>query len=488
MSTNWLASSIIYQIFPDRFHIGNNLTVHDKIRRGLYAAGAIPKNWDDLPQVCHEQSSHFFGGDLAGIIEKLDYVQQLGANAIYLTPIFRSPSYHKYDTLDYRQIDPALGDFETFERLIQQAHARNIKIIIDIVLNHLSNHHPYFQDAINNPASKYREFFSFTDYPHTYNCWWGYKNMPELRLEHPAVQDEFITGPNSVIRFWLERGVDGIRLDCANDLGIEPCRLIYETAKSINPDAVIIGELAGFAADWLNRLDGVQSYFPTVSIYSLLDGQISAAQFGANLSALYAAAPQRRHYHSFTMLSSHDYLRALTLLKGDMRKYAAALILQFTLPGAPMIYYGEEIGMEGERDPMNRAPMRWNPADWKQDVLSLYRRLIQTRRERAELQCGEFMELSQWLNNGVVAYLRYLPDDLKQFALIVVNPTNERKRFRLFVPYSYFLSDVIMIDIFSGQKTQNIDGYLDIEIEAMTGTLSLPDYLHKPNYSFYKRI
>ena len=488
MSNSWFRSSIVYQIFPDRFHIGNKLTIHEKMEQGLYPPKAVPKNWNGLPERTYDQSSHFYGGDLTGIIEKLDYVQQLGANAIYLTPFFPAPSYHKYDTLDYKGIDPALGNFETFAELIRQAHARNIKVIIDIVINHLSDQHPYFQEAIRNPDSKYRDYFYFTEYPHTYNCWWGYRHMPELRLEHEAVQEEFITGEKSVIRFWLEQGIDGIRLDCANDLGPEVCRRIYNTVKAQNPEAIVLGELSGFAAEWLQVLDGVQSYFSTVSIYSLLDQKISASQFGQNIDMLYKEAPDKKLFNSFIMLSSHDYRRVLTILENDLEKNTLALILQFTLPGVPMIYYGEEIGMEGESDPLNRAPMQWDERSWNHNVLKMYQRLIQLHKERRELSQGEFMDLSQWLNNGVVAYFRYLPGDPKQCSLIIVNPTEDKKTFRLFVPYSYFLSDVMMEDLFSGAKIQNIDSYLDITVEPKQGAVYLPDYLYKGNYSFYKRI
>ena len=488
MPSNDFHSRIVYQVFPDRFSIGDTRTVQEKIAEGLYPVDAVPKDWDQLPEKTHDQGSHFFGGDLAGLIEKLGYIQQLGANAIYMTPLFPAPSYHKYDTRDYKNIDPAIGDFETFDRLIQEAHKRDIKIVIDIVLNHLSDQHPYFQEAIANPESKYREYFNFTDYPDTYDCWWGYRHMPELRLENPIVQEDFITGEDSVVRFWLEQGIDGIRLDCANDLGPAACRLIRETAKVVNPDAMIIGEVSGFAAEWLNVLDGVQSYFNTVSIYSLIENRISAAQFGANLKTLYDAAPKEKLLNSFNMLSSHDYRRILTILGGNIEQYAMALILQFTLPGVPMIYYGEEIGMEGEADPMNRAPMRWDSEDWNTSVLNFYQHLIRLRKQRKELCQGDFMDLSQWLNNGVVAYFRYLPEDPKQCSLIMINPTQEKKNFRLFVPYSYFLSDVIMENIFTGTQTKNIDSYLDLEIEAQAGAIYLPDYLYKDNYSFYKRI
>lgn len=474
---------------PDRFHIGNNLTIHGKIAQGLYPHNGIPKNWNELPEEKQEENNyHFYGGDLAGIIEKLDYIQHLGANVIYLTPFFRSNTYHKYDTLDYKSIDPAMGDFSTFDELIRQAHQRDIKVLIDLVLNHLSDQHPYFKEAVRNPDSQYRDYFYFTDHPNTYNCWWGFPFMPELRLEHEAVQEEFITGQDSVIRFWLEKDIDGIRLDCANDLGPEVCRVIYDTVKMVNPNAILLGEVAGFAAEWLHVLDGVQSYFITVSIYSLLQKKISASQFGMNLKTLYEESPDKKILNSFTMLSSHDSGRAFTILNRDMNQYALALILQFTLPGIPMIYYGEEIGMEGKGDPLNRAPMQWNEDNWNKDILNLYQQMIQLRKERVELCRGEFLELSHWLNNGVIAYFRYLPEDPKQCSLVIINPTENKKTFRLFVPYSYFLSDVIIKDIFTGQQTINIDSALDIEIEPMKGAVYLPDYLYKNNYSFYKRI
>lgn len=247
----WLHNAVIYQIFPERFAIGGGRTVHDKRGDGFYTAeGDTVSSWDELPQPGWGQNQQFFGGDLAGIRERLPYLQELGVNLIYLTPFYASPTNHRYDTVDYFTVDPASGSLEDFCLLVEAIHACGMRIIIDIALNHVSDRHPVFQEACRNPESRYRDFFSFLSYPDRYVGWYGYPSMPELNFANPEVVDTFITGEESVLRFWLRQGVDGFRLDTANDLGMPLMRLIRDTVREINPDAVVIGEVSQYPGGW----------------------------------------------------------------------------------------------------------------------------------------------------------------------------------------------------------------------------------------------
>ncbi len=473
----------IYQIFPDRFRIGYN----KNLSRNLFPQNAVIKTWNELPE--SENSNHqFFGGNIEGIIEKLDYITELGIDTILLTPIFSAATYHRYDSLDYRSVDDSLGGFEYFDKMIFELKKRNMKIILDIALNHVSSSNPLFLDVVSNKDSKYRNYFKFKNYPNDYDCWWGFDYLPELNFENNEVLEDFITGDNSVIRFWAKKGIDGIRLDCANDLGLEIVEKIVSVAKEINKDIFITGEIFNYSAKWQKHLDSVQSYVYSESIYSLMDKSINSNQFGKNIENIYRDSDKKILNNSLSMLSSHDRPRILTRLKGDKKKYFQSVLMMFSFPGIPMIYYGEEVGMTGGADPHNRAPMIWDESKWNREIFNFYKKLIILRKEREELQTGEFIDLSQWLNNGVIAYIRYSVEKPKNFSIFIINPCNEKKSFRLFIPYSYLFSNQILIDIFYDKKIKKTINYIDIEIEEDNYSMYIPDLNCKKNYDFYKRV
>jgi len=483
---NWKESAIIYQIMPDRFFIGNGKSINQKMGERLYGDNGIPRQWDELPRATPQSPDEFFGGDFQGIIEKLDYIRDLGADTLYITPFFDSPSYHKYDALDFRSIDKAFGDFDTYKTLQNELKKRDMKLIIDLAINHLSCKHPYFQDALTHENSPYKDMFSFSEYPGEYSCWWGIKSMPEVNFSNKAALKEFITGENSIINFWMKQGADAIRFDCGNDLGMEVCDLIYKQIKGRNDSISVIGEVTNYAADWMKVYDGIQDYFYTKSLFSLLDEKITARQFGMNMKRRYESYGHDKAVSSFLMVSSHDFPRLLDSCNGDMTKYYIALTLQFTLPGIPMIYYGEEIGMTGGWDPLNRAPMIWDESKWNREIVYFHKKMISFRNSRPELNGGKYEDLSEWLDNGVIAFLRYgrQPED---YSLTIINPTNESKNFELFVPYSHMYGEVIMKDYFGDGSAVSEDSCLPVSIKPGQCSVYIPDYLYKPNYTFYKK-
>lgn len=485
MQTKFFDDTIIYQIMPDRFHIGNGKTIHDKIKAGLYPKQAEPREWTVLPEGYPGAQYDFFGGDLKGITEKLEYIKELGANTIYITPFFPSETYHKYDAVDFRGIDKAFGNFEDFDELVNKLHALDMKIIVDIAINHLSDKHPYFVDAIRSINSKYKDYFYFTEYPTEYTSWWGHKHMPEINYTNKGAVEEFITGENSVINTWLKKNVDGIRFDCANDLGLEVVALIHQTIKKANPGTMVIGEIANFAPDFAGELDGVQSYFVTSSIFSLLNGKITASQFGKNIQRVYDEFGREKAARSYIMVSSHDFPRLLNSVENDLNKYHIALVLQFTLPGTPMIYYGEEIGMTGAKDPENRAAMIWDKTKWNMKSFEFYKKMIALRKSRPELNGGKFMDLSSWLDNGIIAYMR-IGDEIEDYSLIIINPTGEEKSFEIYIPYSYIHAGIIMRDMWSDKSVTVEDSNFTLHIGAGEFSIYIPDYTHKQNFTFYK--
>ncbi|HQG27776.1 MAG TPA: alpha-amylase family glycosyl hydrolase, partial [Candidatus Ozemobacteraceae bacterium] len=222
----WLSGAVFYQIVPDRF-------------RRAESSGESPHTllkWDAKPASSKAGSQEFFGGNLRGITEKLDHIRELGANAILLTPINAAPSYHRYDTTDYKSIDPLLGDWKDLEELTAAVHARGMKIIFDVALNHVSKKHPWFVRAEADAQAPERGYFRFNG-DGTYLCWWGHAGLPELQLNDRRLVQELITGDDSVLSFWLRKGFDGVRLDCANDLSLQTCALISYTLKSRFPEA-----------------------------------------------------------------------------------------------------------------------------------------------------------------------------------------------------------------------------------------------------------
>lgn len=488
MKMKWINGDIVYQIVPDRFHIGNNKDVNDK--KELYPENAKLLNWDEIIYKRDRQTSEtYYGGDLLGITEKLDYLKNLGVSILYFTPIFDAPSSHKYDILDYKSVDVSLGGEKAFEEFLAELHKRNMKFILDIALSHTSKKHPFFVDAISNENSKYIDYYCFTDYPNKYLCWQGHDRMPQLNFENEEVLKEFITGKNSVVSYWAKKGIDGIRLDCANDMGPELCSLTVKAAKKINPDIYIIGEVFNYSAKWLEVLDAVQSYFITESIFSVLNEKISTRQFGLNLQRLSDEAGDKL-LNCFIILSSHDYARCLDSIE-NVKKYFLALVLQFTLPGLPIIYYGEELGMKGREDtldPFNRDPMPWDKSKWNNEILNNYKKLIEIRKNQKEFSDGNFIDLSNWLDNGVIAYLRASSSDCTKFSLVLLNTTDVKKDFKLFVPYNYFFSDMYLKDILSNQSTKVKVSTVQIELQPLQAAIFVPDAECMENYSFFERL
>ncbi len=475
-------AEVIYQIFPDRFARGGEQDPDPQ----RYPPQSRFSSWTDKPDRM-SRGKQFFGGNLRGVIDKLPWLQKLGATAIMLTPIFTAPSYHKYDAIDFRGIDPGLGTEEDFEALVSAAHACGIKLIMDIAVNHLSANHPLFKKAQADPSCPERSMFRFSPDGKNYDCWWGYPGMPEINYDDPAARAEFIQGPGSVIAYWARRGIDGIRLDCANDLSPGVVRIIRETARAENPDIYVMGEIFSYPAEWLSSLDGVMNYSYRAAFEALVAGKIDSKAYGAFLSHFAADAGVAGLSDSLSMLSSHDTPRALYQMKGDRRLLEIAQLLQFTLPGIPMIYYGEEVGMDGGPDPDNRAPMAWDKARQDAKILERYRRLIALRAERAELLRGEIVDLTPFLPLGVIGFLRRKPADPGAFSFLLANLSSEARKFTLLIPESHCYSNLLLADAFSDFSVKTGVGAADFELEPLQYRYMLPRPRDSfPNYSFYK--
>jgi cyclomaltodextrinase len=393
----WLAGTTFYQIFPDRFRNGD--PSNDPRGRRL--------RWGARPRGGQEMA----GGDLEGIRKGLAHLSELGIGAFYTTPIFRSSSNHKYNTADYYQIDPAFGTNEEFALLVAEAHGKGIRVVLDAVFNHSGTDFFAFRDVRRRgAASPYVSWFNRIDaFPvdpsvpnyETFATGLGY--MPKLNTADPACADYLL----GVAEHWLrEANIDGWRLDVANEVDHAFWRRFRERVKGTKPDAWILGEVWHDAMPWLggDQFDSVTDYPWRTAVLQYLGGERDAQEFDRAVQRLWYRYPAPVLAGLLHLLGSHDTARVRTLLGPERARLAAVLLL--TAPGVPIVYYGDEIGMEGGPDPDCRRCMEWDPALWDATTLQVYRRLIQARRERPWLNDGAWDTLIADPVSNVLAYRR----------------------------------------------------------------------------------
>ncbi|MBC8159728.1 MAG: maltodextrin glucosidase [Roseiflexaceae bacterium] len=425
----WVRDSVFYQIFPDRFADGDP---SNNVRPGEYTYRNQPvyaRRWDELPTRKHGPNE-FFGGDLQGIVQKLDYLEALGVTAIYLTPIFSSPSSHKYDSQSYEQVDPHFGGDAALAALRTALDERGMRLMLDLVPNHSGDQHAWFKTAQADPNSPEASFYTFHQHPHDYEAWLEVPTLPKLNYRSAELRQRMYEGAGSIARRWLQPPyrLDGWRIDVANmlarqgesQLGHKIGRGLRRAIKQENPQVYLLGEnffdgtphLQGEELDatmnyrgftfpllqWLNGgFFGRTGWLADLQPY---DGATMAAQWGVFLAAI----PFQIALQQFNLLGSHDTPRVRTMLDSDLVKLRIARTLLYAFPGVPCIYYGDEVGLEGGEDPDNRRPMPWDAARWNAEVLAYERQLTQLRRASAALRWGGFQLLHA--SDDTVAFLR----------------------------------------------------------------------------------
>lgn len=435
---DWVRDAIFYQIFPDRF--ARSLTVHK------------PSHLDEwgAPPTAHG----YQGGDLVGVIERLDYLVDLGVNALYFTPVFQSASNHRYHTHDYEKVDPMLGGTPALRRLIDAAHARKIHVVLDGVFNHASRGFFQFHDILENgPNSAYLDWFGIYGFPlnaydqnkaPNYQAWWNLHALPKFNTATPAVR-EFLWG---IARRWIDFGIDGWRLDVPNEIDDDGFwQEFRHRVRAGNPNAYIVGEVWGDATRWLQNgdmWDAVMNYqftrsciaffigsklndeeFRRTSIYPA--GPTDADSFRKNIERLVRLYPWSVTSVMLNLLGSHDMARFLTLAGEDTSCLRLATLFQMTHPGAPSIYYGDEIGMKGGHDPGNRGAFPWHRTDaWDLDLLHDFQRFIALRKAHPALRRGTLKFLHS--HDDVVAYSRQFEDET---CVICLNTASSTRRLDL---------------------------------------------------------
>ena len=376
----WTKDAVFYQVFPDRF-----------CRSAKYKAVGKFVDWETLPT-----RENMFGGNLAGICEKLDYIASLGVNAIYLCPIFKSNSNHRYHTVDYFEIDPVLGTLRDFDKLVSKAHKLGLRVILDGVFNHCSRGFFQFNSLMElGKNSPYVDWFHVHGWPlhaysgkPNYDCWWGYPALPKFNTDNPDVRDYLF----SVGEYWMKRGIDGWRLDVPNEIDDDSFwQEFRRRIKAINPDAYIVGEIWDEPSRWLqgDQFDGVMNYPLRKAVLKYLfdESPIVLAEFATRLRE---AFPEGRFGVQMNLLGSHDTIRLASLPCSNLQRVKLALTLLFFLPGAPCIYYGDEIGMLGGKDPDNRRAFPWDKLEegMKKPIFGFIKELIELRRKSQVLRDG----------------------------------------------------------------------------------------------------
>lgn len=429
---DWFKHAIVYQIFPDRFYRSR----HGQSTLSGKQGAVIHSDWNDTPAYWKNEVGEilyydFFGGNIAGIEEKVSYLKDLGITAIYLNPIFESASNHRYGTADYHRVDPFLGTNEEFASFCQKAKDMGIAVILDGVFSHTGADSIYFNrfhhydsvGAYESRESPYYSWFRFTTYPDAYESWWGVSDLPNVDETDPSYMDFIIHDANSVLRYWMNQGISGWRLDVIDELPVPFLRDFYRTMKQENPQAVLIGEVWEDASNKISYgeqreylcghdIDSAMNYALRTIVVDFLLGHTDAARMQREWMHLVENYPAEHWYAMLNLISSHDIERIMTVMTPQEELDTAAAVgkkrvklltvWQMTMPGAPCIYYGDEVGLVGEKDPDNRRTYPWGHEDT--DLLAWTKKCTALRHRHDALQTGRCIPV--YAKDTVFAYIR----------------------------------------------------------------------------------
>ncbi len=480
---DWFKNAVMYQIFPDRFFRAGDRYDFPERKTGYRMHGDWYEEFcfDKHPYENGPACNDFYGGNLKGIMEKLDYLKELGISVIYLNPIFESYSNHRYDTGDYSKIDPILGDEADFRELCDAAKEKGIRIILDGVFSHTGSDSIYFNKygsygefagASRDFNSPYGKWYQWNE-DGSYNSWWGCSNLPNINETEPTYIDYILKNEDAIIKKWLRLGASGWRLDVADELPDEFIKILRTEAKSEKPDALVIGEVWEDASNKVsysrqreylygNELDSVMNYPFKDGVLDFLTEIITAEAFARKMLSIMENYPKEALYTTMNLIGTHDTARIKTLLGGQyideamsqeekqnyrlsaqnettaIKRLKLAVFIQMTFVGVPCIYYGDEIGMQGLRDPFNRRPYTWRCVDV--ELLDWYKSAAKLRNETDCLRTGDFEVL--YAKDDVLIYKREICGKADVFgkpakngrAICCINRSNEQRTVELKIP------------------------------------------------------
>jgi alpha-glucosidase len=486
----WLADRVFYQVFPDRFENGdpsNDVTDRAWTYRG-HAARRRP--WGAPPGTGGGALVEFYGGDLAGLESRLDHLERLGVNAIYLNPVFVTRSNHGYDTIDYEHVAPHFGGDEALASLRAATTEHDIRLMLDIAPNHAGSEHPWFLAAQADPDAATAPYFIFRERPHDYESWLGVRSLPKLDYRSHELRAAMYAGPRAILRRWMRPpfSIDGWRIDVANmlgrlgpdQLGAEVARGMREAIKSENPDAYLIGEhsfdateqlagdqwdgvmnYAGFRAPVLDWLGGMELHDAGGDVF-LRAAPSSTAELVETLGAYRAVIPWAVARCQYNLLASHDTPRVRTAVGDDPGHVRAAFGLLLTAVGVPSILYGDEVGLAGVDGLEARRTMPWDEATWDHDLLDLVTALVRFRVASRALQVGGFQVLET--RDDSVAYLRDTDDE--QVVVVAARGPSGRPAEPLPVADGAIADGTTFVELLSGSRATVAGGRLP------TGTMA----------------
>ena len=471
---DWVKNAVFYQIFPDRFA---------RSPRIKHPRGIRFKPWGSPPQ---EQG--YQGGDLLGVVDKLDYLQELGITALYLNPVFSSATNHGYHTFDYCQVDPLLGGNEALRELLDEAHAREMRVVLDGVFNHASRGFWPFHHVLENGGnSPYIDWFIINDWPlrpyihdadnpHNYEGWWDMAALPKLNTDNPGVRDYLM----DVARYWIEFGVDGWRLDVPGEIDDDAFWQDFRReVKAANPEAYIVGEIWADARRWCqgDQFDGVMNYLFTVPALNFFAAEtvrldydrenydlrpFTAPDFAQAMDEMLALYDWQINLAQLNLLDSHDTARALWVMGEDKCALRLALLCMMTMPGAPCIYYGDEIGLSAGDDPLCREAFPWeDEASWDRELLAYFQRATALRHRYPVLRTGSFEVI--YAKGTVYAFRRVLDDEE---AIVIFNTAESPTRFAYKLPADAAATYSVVWPAVDKQPTGASGGNLDVTVPA----------------------
>jgi cyclomaltodextrinase len=471
---DWVKHAVFYQIFPDRFAKSQKVPKPNNLQP-----------WDSPPT-----PEGYKGGDLIGVVEHLDHIQALGATAIYFTPIFQSASNHRYHTHDYYRVDPLLGGNDALHALLEEAHKRNIRVVLDGVFNHSSRGFFQFNDILENgPHSPYLDWFFIQDWPLSpyngdkpanYVGWVGNRALPKFNTDNPQVR-EFIM---QVGEFWIREGIDGWRLDVPFEISTPGFwQEFRQRVKAINPEAYIVGEVWLDAREWLqgDQFDGVMNYLFTEAAIAFTGGArvrpetledrsyhpdhaLDGRGYADRIDWLLALYPWDITQTQLNLLDSHDTARLLNIAGGDKRSVYLATLLLMTYPGAPSIYYGDEIGLPGELDPDCRRAIQWDQQEaWDHETFAYHKAMVAMRKAHSALRTGEYIRV--YADDAVYVFAR---KDASETLLVAVNVAEEPRQ--VSVPVGELFADGAALDAVWGEHGAQVSGgSVSLDIPARDG-------------------
>jgi glycosidase len=485
---DWRNGAVVYQVLVDRFAPPADL----EAKRHLYPAPKRLREWDEVPvrgeylegARLWSHEIDFWGGDLASTRSRLEHIQGLGADVLYLNPIHLAYTNHSYDSLDYAQVAPWFGTRQDVIELADTLHARGMRLVLDGVFNHMGRNSEIFRSAESDPDSPVRDWFDFGDrFPGGVRTWWLAENLPELVMENPAVREYVYAGQDSIVRSYLRDGIDGWRLDVAVDTGFRYLEELTNAAHAQKPGSLVVGEIATYPKEWFPSVDAVMNFALREVLVQVANHRIAPQHALRMIDRLIGEADYEHILKSWIFLENHDTARLATTVP-SARARRMAQVLQFTLPGAPNLYYGCEVGMAGGDDPEMRAPMRWDLVTADNPTLAWTRRLVDLHQSHRALRVGQFRTLT---TDRLVGFERYT-DRIADAVFVLANPSDEEVTEWVQLPDSKLMNPFRMLDLLGDADLRLTNGLLRVTMPPDGFLVLTPETHPAGGYSSYKRV